>query len=125
MVSNTTLGLKSVDPGLLNYFRLNKATSIETLTLLRFPSALPYFMGGLRISSGLALIGAVVSEFVAGTGGASSGLAYEIMQAGFHLDIPLIFAALALIAILGIALFTVMVTLSNHALNYWHESGTR
>ena len=86
------------------------------------PSALPYFFGGLRISSGLALIGAVVGEFVAGTGGRSAGLAYQILQAGFQLNIPLMFAALLLITIAGIVLFFAMVALSRLALGQWHES---
>ena len=67
------------------------------LMRLRIPSALPYFFGGLRISSGLALIGAVVAEFVAGTGGTGAGLAYQILLAGFQLNIPRLFAALVLI----------------------------
>ena len=82
IISNTTLGLRSVDPGLVNLFRMNRAGRLQTLFRLRIPSALPYFFGGLRISSGLALIGAVVAEFVAGTGGRSAGLAYEILQSG-------------------------------------------
>ena len=89
---------------------------------LRIPSALPYFMGGLRISSGLALIGAVVAEFVAGTGGQGSGLAYQILQAGFQLKIPRMFAALLLISLTGVMLFAVMAWLSRWALGDWHES---
>ncbi len=122
IISNTTLGLRSVDPGLINLFRMNRAGRLQTLLRLRIPSALPYFFGGLRISSGLALIGAVVAEFVAGTGGRSAGLAYEILQSGFQLDIPRMFAALFLIALAGVALFTVMVVLSKLALGAWHES---
>jgi len=122
IISNTVLGLRSVNPGLLNLFRLNRATRWQTLLRLRIPSALPYFFGGLRISSGLSLIGAVVAEFVAGTGGSSAGLAYEILQAGFRLDIPLMFAALFLIALAGVALFLVMAWLSRLALRGWHES---
>jgi NitT/TauT family transport system permease protein len=122
IISNTTLGLRSVDPGLVNLFRMNRAGRLQTLVRLRVPSALPYFFGGLRISSGLALIGAVVGEFVAGTGGRSSGLAYEILQSGFQLDIPRMFAALFLITMAGIALFIVMAGLSRLALGQWHES---
>jgi NitT/TauT family transport system permease protein len=122
IISNTTLGLRSVDPGLINLFRMNRAGRLQTLLRLRIPSALPYFFGGLRISSGLALIGAVVGEFVAGTGGRSSGLAYEILQSGFQLDIPRMFAALFLITLAGVALFVFMVTLSKLALGQWHES---
>src|SRR5260221_13007248 len=122
IISNTTLGLRSVDPGLVNLFRMNRAGRLQTLFRLRIPSALPYFFGGLRISSGLALIGAVVGEFVAGTGGRSSGLAYEILQSGFQLDIPRMFAALFLITLAGVALFVIMVGLSRLALGQWHES---
>ena len=122
IISNTILGLRSVNPGLVNLFRLNRATRWQTLHRLRIPSALPYFFGGLRISSGLALIGAVVAEFVAGTGGTSSGLAYQILQAGFQLNIPRLFAALFLITVTGILLFVAMAMLSKWALGGWHES---
>jgi NitT/TauT family transport system permease protein len=122
IISNTTLGLRSVDPGLASYFRMNRASRTKTLFKLRIPGALPYFFGGLRISSGLALIGAVVAEFVAGTGGRSSGLAYVILDAGFTLDIPRMFAALLLITLTGVILFGVMVGLSKLALSNWHES---
>jgi NitT/TauT family transport system permease protein len=122
IISNTTLGLRSVDPGLINLFRMNRAGRLQTLLRLRIPSALPYFFGGLRISSGLALIGAVVGEFVAGTGGRSAGLAYEILQSGFQLDIPRMFAALFLITLAGGGLFVIMVALSRLALGQWHES---
>jgi NitT/TauT family transport system permease protein len=125
IISNTTLGLRSVDPGLANYFRMNRASRLKTLIKLRIPGALPYFFGGLRISSGLALIGAVVAEFVAGTGGRSSGLAYEILDAGFTLDIPRMFAALFLITLTGVVLFAAMVALSQLALSNWHESEAR
>ena len=122
IISNTTLGLRSVDPGLINLFRMNRASRWQTLWRLRIPSALPYFFGGLRISSGLALIGSVVAEFVAGTGGRSAGLAYEILQSGFQLDIPRMFAALLLITLAGVALFAAMMGLSRLALGQWHES---
>lgn len=122
IISNTILGLRSVNPGLLNLFRLNRATRWQILNRLRVPSALPYFFGGLRISSGLALIGAVVAEFVAGTGGTASGLAYQILMAGFQLNIPRLFAALFLITVTGIVLFTAMAMLSKWALGGWHES---
>ena len=121
IISNTILGLRSVNLGLMNLFRLNQATRWQTLARLRVPSALPYFFGGLRISSGLALIGAVVAEFVAGTGGTASGLAYQILQSGFQLNIPRLFAALFLITLTGIVLFTAMAALSKWALR-WHES---
>jgi NitT/TauT family transport system permease protein len=122
IIANTTLGLRSVDHGLVNLFALNRASRLQTLLRLRIPSALPYFFGGLRISSGLALIGAVVAEFVAGTGGRSAGLAYEILQSGFQLAIPRMFAALLLITLAGIVLFVAMAGLSRLVLGDWHES---
>lgn len=124
VIANTTLGLRSVDPGLLAYFRLQGATRWQTLRRLRIPSALPFFFAGLRISSGLALIGAVVAEFVAGTGGTGTGLAYQILYAGYQLNIPRMFAALALIAVAGVALFALMAGLSRWALAGWHDSET-
>jgi NitT/TauT family transport system permease protein len=125
VISNTTIGLRSVDPGLLAYFRMNKVGRLQTLWRLRVPSALPFFVAGLRISSGLALIGAVVAEFVAGTGGRSAGLAYEILQSGFQLDIPRMFAALLLITVTGVALFGAMAGLDRLLLGHWHESAIR
>jgi NitT/TauT family transport system permease protein len=122
IIANTTLGLRSVDPGLLNLFRLCHATRWQVLVRLRMPSALPYFFGGVRIASGLALIGAVVAEFVAGTGGAGAGLAYQILLAGIQLNIPRLFAALVLIAAAGVALFAATAWLSKVALGRWHES---
>ncbi len=122
IISNTTLGLRSVEPDLQSYFQLNRATRLQTLLRLRIPSALPYFFGGLRISSGLALIGAVVAEFVAGTGGQGAGLAYQILQAGFQLNIPRMFAALLLISLTGVALFVLMAWLTRVALGGWHAS---
>ena len=125
IISNTTLGLRSVDRGLLDLFRLARATRWQTRWRLRVPSALPYFFGGLRIASGLALIGAVVAEFVAGTGGQGAGLAYQILLAGIQLNIPRLFAALVLIALAGVALFGAAVGASRLALSRWHESALR
>ncbi|MGZ5888798.1 MAG: ABC transporter permease [Ramlibacter sp.] len=122
IISNTTLGLRSIDPDRQSYFAMNRATRLQTLVRLRIPSALPYFFGGLRISSGLALIGAVVAEFVAGTGGAATGLAYQILMAGYQLNIPRMFAALLLISLTGVALFVAMAWLSRVALGSWHAS---
>ena len=122
IVSNTTLGLRSVDPGLLELFRLHRATRWQTLMRLRVPSALPYFFAGLRVSAGLALIGAVVAEFVAGTGGTVSGLAYQILLSGLQLNVPRLFAALFLIALTGIVLSTLTAWAAKLVLRHWHES---
>jgi len=103
-------------------FRLYGASPGQTLLYLRVPTALPYFLAGLRISGGLALIGAVVAEFVAGTGGTQSGLAYRILEAGYQLRIPRMFAALLLISLSGIAIFFVTSVIAYFALRHWHES---
>ncbi len=122
ILSNTVLGLRSVDRNLLALFDLYGAGRWKTLIHLRLPAALPYFLGGLRISGGLALIGAVVAEFVAGTGGSASGLAYRILEAGYQLRIPRMFAALVLISAAGIAIYLVLSLLSYLLLRRWHES---
>lgn len=106
--SNTATGLSAAPADLLDLFRLNGATRWDTIRLLRLPAALPYFLAGLRISGGLALVGAVVAEFVAGSGGFASGLAYRILESGYRLQIPRMFASLALLSAAGIAINTTL-----------------
>lgn len=125
VVSNTVLGLNSADHTLLNLFQLYRASRWQTLIYMQLPHALPYFLAGLRISGGLALIGAVVAEFVAGTGGAQSGLAYQILMAGYNLQVPRMFAALLLISLSGIGIFAGLTWLSHLLLRHWHESAVR
>jgi NitT/TauT family transport system permease protein len=110
---------------LINLFQLYRASRWQTLRYLRLPAALPYFLGGLKISGGLALIGAVVAEFVAGTGGSASGLAYRILESGYRLQIPRMFAALILISLSGIAIFFLTSWISYLLLRHWHESAIR
>ncbi|MGC8477847.1 MAG: ABC transporter permease, partial [Acetobacteraceae bacterium] len=74
--ANTAAGLETVPAELLDLFHLYGASRGQILWRLRVPAAVPYFLAGLRISGGLALVGAVVAEFVAGSGGFASGLAY-------------------------------------------------
>lgn len=125
ILSNTTLGLNSADHNLMNLFQLYKASRWQTLLYLRLPSALPYFLGGLRISGGLALIGAVVAEFVAGTGGTQSGIAYQILMSSFNLQIPRMFAALFMTTVLGVLIFIVLTVTSDLFLRNWHESAMK
>lgn len=125
IVSNTTLGLNSVDRNLLNLFQLYKASPWQTLLYLRLPSAMPYFLGGLKISGGLALIGAVVAEFVAGTGGAKSGIAYRILISSYNLQIPRMFAALFLTIRLGVLIFVSLSAFSDFILGKWHETAIK
>jgi NitT/TauT family transport system permease protein len=122
ILSNTTLGLNSVDRNLIDLFRLNGASRWQQLRLLRLPAAMPYFLGGLKIAGGLSLIGAVVAEFVAGASGQSSGLASRIIEAGYRLNAPRLFAALILISAAGIVIFLVLTLVSHLILRRWHES---
>lgn len=124
VLANTMTGLKSADPNLRDLFRLYGASRLQTQAWLEAPSALPYFLVGLRISGGLALIGAVVAEFVAGTGGAQTGLAFRILEAGYRLQIPRLFAALALLSLTGIAIYAVSSTVSRWALRRWFGRAT-
>ena len=101
------------------------ATRWQTMRYLKLPAALPYFLAGLKISGGLALIGAVVAEFVAGTGGSASGLAYRILEAGYQLKIPRVFAALIMISLSGIAIFLATSWISHLLLRRWHESALK
>lgn len=125
ILSNTTLGLNSVDRNLRDLFRIYGANTRQRLLLLMLPSALPYFLGGLRIAGGLALIGAIVAEYVAGTGGIGTGLAYTILEASYRLNIPRMFAALILIAGTGVFVFGSLALLSHLLLRKWHESAVR
>jgi len=124
ILSNTTLGLNSADHNLLNLFELYGASRWQILTQLRMPTALPYLLAGMRISGGLALIGAVVAEFVAGSASAS-GLAWRIVESGNRLLIPRMFAALILLAALGIAIYFAMTALQYLLLRKWHESAVK
>jgi NitT/TauT family transport system permease protein len=122
ILANTTLGLRSADRGLHDLFTIYGATRWQRLRHLQLPSALPYFLGGLRIAGGLSLIGAVVAEYVAGTGGVRSGLAFRILEAGYRLNIPRMFAALLLIAATGVVIFAGLSLISHLLLRKWHES---
>ena len=125
ILSNTTVGLNSADRNLVDLFRLYRASAWQSLRYLKLPAAMPYFLAGLRISGGLSLIGAVVAEFVAGTGGTQSGLAYRILESGYQLRIPRMFAALVLISVSGILLFLALSLLSHLCLRRWHESALK
>jgi NitT/TauT family transport system permease protein len=122
LLANTTLGLSSADHNLVDLFQMYQATRFQQFMLLRLPSALPYFLAGLRISGGLALIGAIVAEIAAGSAGQGSGLAYRIVESGFRLNIPRMFAALLLISVAGITIHVLLTALSHWLLAEWHES---
>jgi NitT/TauT family transport system permease protein len=125
ILSNTVIGLKSADSNLRDLFQLYRASPWQLFRYLLVPSALPYFMAGLKIAGGLSLIGAVVAEFTAGTAGRETGLASRILESSFRTEIPMMFAALFLVSLLGIAIFVVFAALSRMVLGHWHESEMR
>ncbi|MFH1343163.1 MAG: ABC transporter permease [Pseudomonadota bacterium] len=122
VLSNTTLGLNSVDRNLAGLFQLYGASRMQTLRYLKLPAALPHILGGLRIAGGLSLIGAVVAEIAAGSAGAGSGLAYRIAESGYRLNIPRMFAALLLLSAAGIVIYAALALTSYLVLRRWHES---
>ena len=124
ILSNTTLGLRSANHDLIDLFRLHRASRWQILIRLQLPTALPYLLGAMKVSGGLALIGAVVAEFVAGSGTAT-GLAWRIVEAGNRLQIARMFAALGLLSALGIAIFFGLTLLEWALLHRWHESALK
>jgi NitT/TauT family transport system permease protein len=122
VLANTTLGLNSVDHNLADLFRLYGASRRQMLWELKLPAALPHILGGLKIAGGLSLIGAVVAEIAAGSAGAGSGLAYRIVESGYRLNIPRMFAALLLLSAAGILIYFALSLLSHVLLRRWHES---
>ena len=116
ILSNTVIGLRSIDKNLLDLFRLYRATPWQRLALLRAPSALPYFLAGVKISGGLSLIGAVTAEMVAGAAGRDTGLASRILEASFRTETPKMFAALLLLVVTGVMVFLILNVLSRKLL---------
>jgi NitT/TauT family transport system permease protein len=125
ILSNMVAGLKSVDHNLLNLYDLYGASRWQTLIYLKIPSSLPYFMAGLRIGGGLALIAAVVAEFAAGSAGQGAGLAFRLLESQYRLNIPRLFAALLLLTATGVAIFGLTSLISWLTLRRWHESAMR
>ena len=118
VLANTNLGIRSVEKNLSELFSLYEATRFKRLFKLQLPYALPFILTGMKTSIGLALIGAVVAEFVAGSG-TSTGLAWRIIEAGNRLDVPKLFAALILLVVLGIILFLLMSLIEKLLLKRW------
>ena len=122
VLSNTVIGLRSTDPNLRDLFTLYRASRWQRLRWLLVPSALPYFVAGLKIAGGLSLIGAVVAEFTAGAAGRETGLASRILEASFRTEVPKMFAALVLVSLTGIAIFVLFNGLARLLLGRWHDS---
>lgn len=122
LLTNTIAGLKSTEKNHLDLMKLYRANKIQLLRYVVLPNALPYFLSGLKISTGLALIGAIVGEFVIGPISGHSGLAYRIIESGYQLEIPKMFASVFLISITGIILYNLVRMISYLILRDWHSS---
>ena len=125
ILSNTTLGLNSADHNLRDLFAVYGATRWQRLRYLAAPSALPFFLGGLKIAGGLALIGAVVAEFVIGRAGTGLGLASTLLEASYRFNFGRLYAALILISIMGVVIFAITSLISHLLLRSWHESALK
>jgi NitT/TauT family transport system permease protein len=124
ILSNATIGLRATDANLNDLFRLYNASRWQRLTRLQLPAALPYILSGVKVAGGLALIGAIVAEFVAGSGTAT-GLGWVITEAGRNLQIAKMFAALALLSAVGVINFYALTLLEWAVLHRWHESAVK
>ena len=116
--SGAITGLKSADPDLERLFDLYGATRPQRLTRLRVPAAIPYLLEGHKVAAGLAVIGAVVAEFVSGSGG-SQGLAWRLLEAANRLQTAKMFAALLILGLMGVAAHAVFQALETWALRRW------
>ena len=116
--SGVLTGLRSADPDLERLFDLYGASRLQRLWRLRLPSALPFALEGLRVAAGLAVIGAVVAEFVSGSG-AAQGLAWRLLEAGNRLRTAEMLAALVCLAIMGVALNGVLALGQQRAVAFW------
>ncbi|ADL00531.1 ABC transporter permease [Brevundimonas subvibrioides] len=113
--SGVLTGLKSADPDLERLFDLHGASALQRLWRLRLPSALPFMLEGIRVAAGLSIVGAVVAEFVSGSG-ATQGLAWRLLEAGNRLRTPDLLAALLCLAAMGLALNAVTTTIQRRIL---------
>jgi NitT/TauT family transport system permease protein len=116
--SGAVTGLRAADPDLERLLDLYGATRGQRLWRLRLPSAVPYLLEGHRVAAGQAVIGAVVAEFVAGSGGAQ-GLAWRILEAGNRLQTARMFAALVVLGVLGAVLHAILDRLERAGLRRW------
>jgi NitT/TauT family transport system permease protein len=116
--SGAVTGLRATDPDLTRLFDLYGATRIQRLIRLRLPSAVPFVLEGHKVAAGLAIVGAVVAEFVAGSGKVQ-GLAWRILEAGNRLQTAKMFAALVVLGVMGAVLHALLEAGEQAALRWW------
>ncbi len=122
VIANTLAGIRSVEPTLRDLFRLYGASRAATLLKLELPSALPSFVTGLRVAAGLAVIGAIVGEFVAGFSESGAGLGILILSSYRQLRTDLLFASVLFASMLGLILFGAVNLAGYLLLRRWHPS---
>ena len=125
IVSNTLMGLNSVDKNMVDLFQLYNASKWQTMWKLRIPAAMPYIMSGLKISCTLSIIGAITGEYIAGIGGGKGGLGYAITVAAVQLKTPYLFACAIAGALFGILFYLIVSFISRLVLSSWHESAIK
>ena len=125
IVSNTLMGLNSVDKNMSDLFQLYNASKWQTMWKLRIPAAMPYMMSGLKVSCTLSIIGAITGEYIAGIGGGKGGLGYAITVAAVQLKTPYLFACAIAGAIFGIVFYLLVSFISHLILKSWHESAMK
>ena len=118
--ANTLSGVRSVEPALRDLFRLYGASRFSTLIKLELPAAIPNVITGLRIASGLAVIGAIVGEFV----GAKAGLGYLLLQKNFNFDMAGTFAVLVVLSLIGVALHSLIRWIQRRVIFWMDTSGS-
>ncbi|MGO4179768.1 ABC transporter permease [Paenibacillus sp. TAF43_2] len=125
VVSNTLMGLNSVDSNMDELFTLYNSSKWQKMWKLRLPAAMPYIMAGLKISCTLSIVGVIVGEYVAGIGGGKGGLGYAITIAAVQMKTPFLFACGIASAILGISFYLIVSMISKRVLGSWHESAMK
>ena len=122
IINNTLLGLKSTSIILVELFQMHNQSRFVNFFKLRLPAATPHIIAGLRISAGLSVIGAIVGEFIIGSGSEGGGLGVMIMYAQASMETPLVMALILTATALGFAFFMAVTTLGHYLLHNWHES---
>lgn len=122
IVNNTLLGLRSTSRTLVEIFALHNKSRVTAFCKLRLPSALPSIFAGLRISAGLSVIGAIVGEFIIGSGNAQGGLGVQIVFAQGRMYTSLLFAEVIAATLLGFLFFSAVSLVGRALLKHWHES---
>ena len=122
IINNTLLGLKSTSINLVELFDMHDASKFESFFKLRFPAAIPNIIAGMRISAGLSVIGAIVGEFIIGSGSEGGGLGVQIIYAQAELETPLVMALILSATTLGFLFFMTVSTIGHLLMRKWHES---